>query len=67
MLYKEKPNYFLAKVNECKKLLCEDVEMEDYFYGVVIMAANIYNLKDRDDKFFEIFEKEVKIVSKNIE
>lgn len=67
MLHKEKPDYFLAKVNECKKLLCEDGEIQDYFFGVVIMAADIYNIKGCDDKFFKIFKEEVKIVSKAIE
>ena len=56
MLFQEKPNYFLAKVNDCKKLLLEDGELQDYFAGVAIMAANIYNITGRDDKFFEIFE-----------
>lgn len=67
MMHIEKPNYFLAKVNECKKLLCEDGEVQDYFFGVVIMAANIYKMKGCDDKFFKIFKEEVKRLSKNIE
>lgn len=67
MMFKEQPNLFLAKVNDCKKLLCEDAELQDYFFGVVIMAADIYNIKDRDDKFFKIFKEEVKRLSKMID
>lgn len=67
MMHIEKPNYFLAKVNECKHLLCEDGELQDYFFGVAIMAADIYNIKCRDDIFFKIFKEEVKRISKSIE
>lgn len=66
MLYKEKPDYFLAKVNDCKSLLCEDGKAQDYFIGVAIMAADIYNISGCDNKFFKIFEEEVKRVSKCI-
>ena len=66
MLHKEKPDYFLAKVNDCKKLLVEDGELQDYFFGVVIMAANIYNIKGCDDEFFKIFKEEVKRISNMI-
>ena len=67
MLHKEKLDYFLAKINECKKVLLEDGELEDYFFGVVIMAADIYKMKGCDDNFFKFFKEEVKRLSKNIE
>lgn len=66
MLHKDKPDYFLAKVNDCKKLLCEDSELEDYLFGVVIMAADIYNIKGRNDEFFKILKEEVKRLSVQI-
>ena len=67
MLHKEKYDYFLAKVNDCKHLLLEDGELQDYFFGVLIMAADIYNIKCKDDEFFEIFKEEVKRISNDIE
>lgn len=67
MLHKEKANYFLAKVNDCKRILCEDGEIQDYFIGIAIMAADIYNIKAHDDEFFEIFKEEVNRLSKHID
>lgn len=67
MLHKEKPDYFIHQVNECKKLLCEDGELQDYLFGVVIMAANLYKIKGCDDEFFELLKEEVKRISKILE
>jgi hypothetical protein len=66
MLHKDKPDYFLARVNDCKRLLCEDGELADYFFGVVVLAADIYKIKDCDDEFFAYLEREIKIASSKI-